>query len=189
MENNMILTKDYLLECFEYDNINGILIWKERPEYHFKNIRGQTIFNNQFKGKIAGTKNGNYISIHINRKSYLAHRIIWCIENGNMPDEILDHKNQNGFDNRIDNLRLSDTTHNATNRTPISTNILGTGIHLKRGKYQVQIQYKGNRYNKTFSNHKDALEYSIKIYKNLGFDSNHYENNKNILICQQKINT
>lgn len=172
---------EYLNECFECNFKTGKLFWKDRPVHHFKNEKGQAIFNGQFSGKEAGTVNGNYISVVINRKSYLAHRIVWCMYYGEFPSNILDHRNQNGFDNSIGNLRLSNSIHNGTNRKKREDNILGNGIHLKREKYQVQIQYNGKRYNKTLSSHKEALEYSIDIYKQLGFDENHYTHNKNLL--------
>lgn len=172
---------EYLNECFDCDFNTGKLIWKNRPIHHFKNIKGQSIFNGRFAGKQAGTVNGEYFSVVIDRKSYLVHRIVWCMYYGILPENIIDHKNQNGLDNSIDNLRISNSIHNGTNMRKRDKNILGNGIHLKRGKYQVQIQYNGKRYNKTLETHKEALEYSIEIYKQLGFDENHYMHNKNLL--------
>jgi len=34
-----ILTRDFLLECFECDEEKGVLIWKDRPLHHFKSLK------------------------------------------------------------------------------------------------------------------------------------------------------
>jgi len=45
----------YLLESLEYSADTGALTWLERPQSHFKTLRGRTIFNTRFAGTLAGS--------------------------------------------------------------------------------------------------------------------------------------
>jgi hypothetical protein len=44
---------EYVQECFELDN-NGNVIWKERPEEHFKTAKACRSFNTRHASKLAG---------------------------------------------------------------------------------------------------------------------------------------
>ena len=82
-------------------------------------------------GQIAGSINkNNYINLGIEKKRYYAHRIIWEMHNGTIPDGYqVDHINGIRSDNRIDNLRIVRNSENSKNQKRKSTNKSGmTGV-------------------------------------------------------------
>lgn len=90
---------------------------------------------------------GKYIASHINQKAgcykgdypvlkmggllFKIHRIAWYLHYGMWPNGLLDHKNQNPHDNRIENLRPASRSQNAIN-SPIhrssSTGVKGVRL-------------------------------------------------------------
>lgn len=61
-----------------------------------------------------------------------------------VPSEICDHANGNKLDNRRENLRLTDATGNAQNRTVSWSNsgYRGVSWHKQLGKWQAQVRHK-----------------------------------------------
>ncbi len=88
-----------------FDYKDGILYWKKSPAKQIK------------KGAIAGSLNSyGYTRITLNKKEYMAHRLIW-LWHGNelLPERQIDHINQCKNDNRIENLRLVSPSENKLN--------------------------------------------------------------------------
>jgi len=149
------LDHDMVRALFDYDTINGGLIWKKN-------------------GKVAGSiEHHGYIRIGVNGKTYRAHHLVWLWHHGVFPDTIVDHINQNKSDNRIENLRLSDPTLNNLNRSTGSNNTSGyKGVsYVKRiNKYQATITVKGKLYRlgqyKTFEEAKYARISAEEEYLN-----------------------
>jgi hypothetical protein len=104
------------------NSATGEFIWKARPG----------IARNDRAGKIAGKKRKDgYVDICINRKLYLAHRLVWLYVYGNWPPHQIDHINRDRTNNRIHNLRLATPAQNAQNRTIAKNNKSGfTGVFL-----------------------------------------------------------
>ena len=95
-------TQEYLLECFRYDLVTGLLYWKERPLHQFDgNKRIMKSFNSRFKNKLVGviSKEG-YLKTGIGDIKFYNHRIIWKLIYGTDPVNIIDHINGNKLDNR-----------------------------------------------------------------------------------------
>ena len=69
-------------------------------------------------GKRAGTVSVHgYRVVTINRKKHMAHRLIWEMHNGPIPDDMeIDHINRNKVDNRIENLRVVTRAMNERNK-------------------------------------------------------------------------
>ena len=99
-----------------YDN--GRLFWKERPRSHFASDMAWRMFNNRDAGNEAGSLNVHgYVSLCINYKMHRAHRIIWDMHNGPIPEGMdIDHMNGIRSDNRVENLRLSTRSQNIGNK-------------------------------------------------------------------------
>ena len=136
------LNKDKLLELFEYKN--GELFWK-KP------------FGKKTKiGNKAGRKQSlGYIQVNVNKKSYLAHRIIFAMHNGYFP-KFIDHINGNKSDNRIENLREVTASQNLQNTKKPITNTSGyknVYFHPSRNKWQVKLVV--NKTNKSFGYYDD----------------------------------
>jgi hypothetical protein len=83
-------------------------------------------------GSIVGslTKAG-YLSVHLDGRTILLHRLIWKLFHGEDPGEMLvDHVNRNRTDNRISNLRLLSAQNNLFNMEA-----KGYSYDKTRGKY------------------------------------------------------
>jgi hypothetical protein len=101
-------SKELLNQLFDYDESNPALplIWSNPP--HRKS---------QLKGSVAGGRSGNYCYIKINRKRYCLHRIVWMFHTGKDPGPLtVDHKDRDGFNNLIGNLRLATWPNQMRNR-------------------------------------------------------------------------
>ena len=95
-----------------FDYKDGFLVWK--------------VSTGRIKAgqQVASVNNRGYVVVQINKKRYLAHRIIWLILNEKMP-EMLDHIDGNRQNNLIENLREVDNTLNHWNERKRSTNKSG----------------------------------------------------------------
>lgn len=109
-----------IAELFTYDN--GNLYWKK-------------------SGKKAGTpRKEGYIVIQLNNTQYYAHRLIWSLLNGEIPnDRHIDHINRNKSDNRIENLRLVTNRENALNKEKKNSNTGVYGVSKDRNYYKVSF--------------------------------------------------
>lgn len=122
----------YLKEALIYDEETGKLFWSQnRPVSHFKKPCRHKHYMTAVAGKEAGTVRrfhlSDYSVLHIGKRQYLAHRVIWAMVHGEWPNSILDHVNGNGLDNRLCNIRLSDHTENARNHRLTKKNTSGFG--------------------------------------------------------------
>jgi len=82
-------------------------------------------------GDFAGTfdKTG-YWKTSLNGKSFLVHRIVWQLFNGDIADGmVIDHIDRDSTNNKIENLRMVTTSVNSRNSSMYSTNSTGiTGV-------------------------------------------------------------
>lgn len=156
------MTKDiewdnYLL----YNKETGDLIWKEKV---VTNWRHKT-WNTKFSGKIAGSLDDKgYLRIKMLKSRFFAHRIIWKMCNGPIPEGMLiDHINGNKADNRLENLRLVTNQQNCFN-----TSAKGYTWHKTNGKWQAQITVNGKHKNLGyFSTEKEARDAYLKAKEQL----------------------
>lgn len=109
-----MLTQEYLNDKFDLLE-NGMLILKST-------------------GRICGTVKAKYIYITIDHVEYLMHRVIWLWYYGYLPERI-DHGDNNGYNNRIGNLREATPSQNAANADygPMR------GVEKHGAKYRVRI--------------------------------------------------
>ena len=127
------LFRSQLLELFDYDRDSGKLFWKVAKARIVK------------IGQEAGTINSKgYRQVKIDGKKYNAHRLIFLIECGHLPD-CLDHVNGIRDDNRIENLRECSPRENSRNTSKKSSNtsgIVGVYRNKARNKWQAQCSDK-----------------------------------------------
>lgn len=95
-------TVDEILKDFIFDDRMGT--------FHFRKANGE-------RSKFGPGSRGQsgYIRIHLNGKSYAAHRLAWKIMMGRDPEGVIDHINGIRDDNRIENLRDVTVAENSRN--------------------------------------------------------------------------
>lgn len=121
-----MVTLERIKELFTYSN--GHLIRKIKTS------------DNTKTGERAGSlsKSDGYRYVYIDNNNHKEHRIIWMLNNGYIPDGfVIDHKNRNRSDNRLENLRLSTQSQNSCN-SPMK-------INNTSGYYGVSLFDYGNR--------------------------------------------
>jgi len=128
--------KDNLIDynnLFIYDNYTGNLLWA--------NNTGRML-----AGSLAGTlRKDGYVGIYLNGKYLFAHRVIWEMFNGPIPEGLfIDHIDRIRNNNRIDNLRIGTFQENHFNRTKQSNNKSGfKGVCWHKKKWVSQIKIDG----------------------------------------------
>jgi len=127
-----IMNKELLHERFEYKD--GQLIYKISTGRRVK------------IGDVAGTIDTNgYRRISINKKRYMAHRLVWTYHNGEIQTGYqIDHMNGVKDDNRIENLRLATPSQNSSNRPKNKINksgFKGVSWHKRDKKWQADIMH------------------------------------------------
>lgn len=116
---------------FRYEPDTGKVYWKIRPRKTGKDLKGAEA------GSLYKQYNTFYRIIRLNKVAYKAHRIAWLLYYKEDPGEkFIDHKNHDGSDNRIGNLRVATNAQNQFN----------TGIRKKS-----TTGYKGVTKSKTYS--------------------------------------
>lgn len=119
-------------EFFEYRD-DGKLIWKVDRRI-------------KCKGKEAGnTRPDGYVAVRVGKHRLLAHRIIFAMWHGYMP-EVIDHIDGNPNNNRIENLRAADNSKNQHNRRLDCRSKVGVknvSYHKRDKNYMVRMKIDG----------------------------------------------
>lgn len=132
-------SQEELNHLFLYSPETGELKWKLRPDQ-------SSTWNSRYANKIAGYKRGDYIIISINKIDYKAHRLIWVLQTGeNIDNTLIDHKDNNGYNNSWLNLRKASSSQNSMNRCTKNGDMKNIE-KLASGKYRVRIHANGKRY-------------------------------------------
>jgi hypothetical protein len=151
--------KDIIQKYLTYDAHTGILFHKNGSP-------------------AGGFHKDGYITVGFNKKKYLAHRVIWTLLNGAIPDgSQIDHINHNRSDNRIQNLRIVTAAENAKNKSISVVNRSGfLGVYwvarLSKWKAVIEINNK-KQYLGIYSCITDAVRARRKAEANLLFHKNH----------------
>lgn len=101
-------------------------------------------------GREAGyLRRDGYLQIAIDRRVYLAHRLVWLWHKGYLPEHGVDHIDRNSTNNRIENLREVSQSCNMRNTPNRATNTSGVkGVSCaghQTGKWRVGILVRGRR--------------------------------------------
>jgi hypothetical protein len=114
-------------EWFTYDETSPTCLrWKVNKD----GVRGRS---GKKIGDVAGSISAlNYWRVCLQSKSYLVHRVVWTMKNGDIPEGMqIDHINRVRNDCCISNLRLVSNSVNSRNCKKSSANTSGfTGVNL-----------------------------------------------------------
>jgi hypothetical protein len=146
-------SQDVLLELFNYCPDTGLLI--RRPltsstPAAFRHNQSDRLAN-QIAGlrRVQAWQHGEPagMTVKIRCRAYAVHRIAWKMVHGSIPDGMMiDHKNGNPWDNRLDNLRLATRAQNKQNSRVRCDSLIGLKGVKKNGRgYQARIQVNGRR--------------------------------------------
>lgn len=111
----------------------------------------------------------SYWNLRLDGKDYLVHRIVWVLTNGHIPNGLqVDHLDQNGLNNSIDNLRIVSASVNSKNKPKKVDNSSGfTGVNLEcaAGKcgYRASAVIGGKLSRRFYSFSKYGKELSFKL--------------------------
>jgi hypothetical protein len=129
-----MITQGYVKELFHYKD--GNLFWK---------VRRQGV---RF-GNVVGTLHSSgYLSVVVDRKDYLVHRLVFLYHFGYMPENDIDHIDRNRSNNKIENLRevsKSCNSRNSMQQNSTSSGVKGLSWHKRDQKWQVHIAVHGTR--------------------------------------------
>lgn len=131
--------EDYKSVCkaVKYDLENGVLRWRRQV-----GLRG-------VKGEEVGNLDGNgYRSFRHNKKNYQAHRVIFFMLHGYVP-EYIDHVDGNRLNNSPENLREATASQNAQNQSLRSDNnsgVKGVAWCNTRGGWRSRVCMNGKEY-------------------------------------------
>lgn len=128
-----------LEDVLRYDAETGLLYWTVH------------IYRIKKPGDLAGHMNKRgYIEVRYNRKTYQAHRLAWYLHTGEDPGVMqVEHKDNNGTNNKASNLRLATPQENALNRNKrtsaeTSSKYKGVAWYARHSKWMAQIRVNGN---------------------------------------------
>lgn len=151
-------------DIFHYSD--GVLRWRENQ----KRIKAGTIAWN--------VNQSGYIRIKYRGEKFLAHRIVWEMHYGKIPEGMqVDHINHDRTDNRIENLRLVNANENGKNQKSSTRNksgVVGVSWKSQKNKWHAQIMVDGKQIHLGFyddiNDAKDARKVAERKY---GFHENH----------------
>lgn len=126
-------TQEELRRIFDYNFETGELIWRYREELDSQ-------WNGRMAGKRAGTNHRQgYRCVEINNIKYQAHRVIWKLAYGEIPEYMMvDHINGSKADNRLENLRLVTNRENQYNRS-CDIGRQYKGVYKIRNRWKAEI--------------------------------------------------
>lgn len=141
IEKENLLTQEYVKELFDYHE-DGYLVWKVS-----KCINGKSKVGDK-AGWVFQSHSGPRHCVRIYGRTFYTARIIFFWWNGYFP-EIVDHKDRDNLNNRIENLRAATGLQNARNYTkPINgkTSIYkGVCFNKSENKWRAQINVNKKR--------------------------------------------
>lgn len=131
-----MLTHDQLVAALKYDPISGVFTWLIALSRRVK------------IGEEAGSVTGKYRRVKLYGKYYAMHMLAWFYVHGIWPTNLIDHKDTDGLNNAIENLREADYTNNAGNKSIAVGKKHGfKGVSKNRHQFAARICKDGkNRY-------------------------------------------
>ena len=159
-----MITQQELKSQLHYDQETGIFTWKS---------------NN----KVAGyTREDGYKFIRINYKLYRSHRLAWLYINNKFPKNEIDHIDGNPSNNKIENLRESNSSQNKCNTKLRKDNTSGIkGLHWYKAYNKWQVNININKTRKSLGYFNDLFEACCAIYSARNKLHGEFKNYGNVL--------
>lgn len=168
---------EWAAKAVSYNPETGSIVWLK------KSGKDAARWNSRYAGCECGTINDNgYRRILMRFQDQpvfriYAHRLAWFIAHGKLPDQELDHINQNKLDNRLANLRDVSREINQRNGTRKGNNTSGfTGVtwHKESKKWHAQSSLNGKHKHLGLHNSiTDAATAAREFRKANGFTETH----------------
>lgn len=166
-----MLTYEEASRLLCYDHETGVLTWRigRRGTACAGSVAGSPCTNK--------TSKTQYLSVSINGKRYLAHRVCWLLHFGRWPKGYIDHDDHVGTNNRISNLKDVQSGVNNRNHRLHSNNTSGFCgvVRNKNGlRWKAQIWVKGKYLHLgVFDKLSQAVQARQRANKACGFHKNH----------------
>ena len=139
----MQISSGMLKALLHYDPDSGIFIWLvDRGKGSKARIGMEAGRTRNYKGR-------PYITIYLYGRHHFAHRLAYLYMTDTWPPTSLDHKDNDGTNNKWTNIRLADLSQNGANAKRYSTNTSGRkGVtwHKQIGRWQAQIKKDGRTF-------------------------------------------
>lgn len=135
MKSNALPPQEELRKLLDYNPETGTFIWRER-------LGERWWWNGKFAGKEAGSRGDKGTTIYVHCVPYRAHLLAWVYMYGDIPEGMMvDHKNCDCYDNRIENLRLATHGQNCTNSRLRKGKVTpkGGSLYKLNGKFKATI--------------------------------------------------
>jgi len=149
----------YLHKRLDYNPISGELRWKPLSGDDWLTRR----FNTRWAGQIAGNRDiyDSYIRVHLDGRFVRGHHIVWKMTFGEDPP-ILDHRDGDGSNNKLSNLREATVTENQWNHRRSRTNTSGTsGVSWHKGEQRWHARI-GDKFKRIHLGSFDTLEEAVE---------------------------
>lgn len=126
----MTITNSEVRNRLNYNPTTGAFTWLPKQVIN----KRDNYWNIRYAGTSAGSIGSHgYFAIHIQKKLYLSHRLVWLYMTGEWPLYQIDHINMIRTDNRFANLRPATRSQNYTNRISYKNSTHGfKGIYFHK---------------------------------------------------------
>lgn len=152
-----MITQERLKELLSYDPQTGLFTWLMDK-------------GSARKGALAGKLNtASYVQIQLDKRMYLAHRLVWLYIYGAFPACVIDHIDGDKNNNAFSNLREATATENQRNKRKFRGKYL-KGVTKVRNSYNAFIRYdKKKQYLGCFKTEQEAYQaYCLAAQKHFG---------------------
>ena len=159
-----MLTQNRVRELFQY-NEDGSLTWIKISRY-----------NRVQKGALVGTpmKAGGYIRASVDGRNYLLHRLIFLWHHGYLPENEVDHIDQDPTNNKIENLSEVSKSCNLRNSKVSVCNtsgVKGVNWHNRLGRWYARITNGKEIYLGYFDDFTEAVAHRLAAEQALDWSS------------------